>query len=144
MIHRDRSNVKTPRTKQEFARYLREAFDQLQAIHEANSFEEMEIADLVEEVSVTAARFGAGHLIDPPHQVMKPREALVVVGRLLAWAEENPGTYFDSSQAADYLGITGASLYGLVERKRLVPLRGPRRSYRFTRKQLDDYLAKSS
>jgi excisionase family DNA binding protein len=136
--------MKPPRTRQEFTRYLRDGFGQLQAIHEADFFEQVEIADLVEEVSVMAARFGAGHLIDPPHQMMKPREALVVVGRLLAWAEENVGNYFDSSQAADYLGITGASLYTLVERKRLVPLRGPRRTYRFTRKQLDDYLAKSS
>jgi excisionase family DNA binding protein len=137
-------NMKPPRTRQEFTRYLRDTFDQLQAIHEADSFEQVEIADLVEDVSVMAARFGAGHLIDPPHPRMKPRDALVVVGRLLAWTEENRGSYFDSSQAADYLGITGASLYALVERKRLVPLRGPRRTYRFTRKQLDDYLAKSS
>lgn len=134
-------SMKPPRTKQEFTRYLRAAFDRLQAIHEADSFEQMDIAQLVEEVSVTACRFGAGHLIDPPHQAMTPREALVVVGRLLAWSEENLGSFFDSSQAADYLGITGASLYGLVERKRIVPLRGPRRTYRFTRKQLDEYLA---
>ena len=36
------------------------------------------------------------------------------------------------------------SLYGLVERKRLTPLRGPRRTYRFTREQLDHYLAENS
>ena len=49
--------------------------------------------------------------------------------------------YFDSTAAADYLGITEKSLYAIVERKRLTPLRGPRRTYRFTQKQLDDYLA---
>jgi excisionase family DNA binding protein len=52
--------------------------------------------------------------------------------------------YFDSTAAADYLGVTEKSLYGLVERKRLTPLRGPRRTYRFTREQLDHYLAENS
>ncbi len=135
------AKMKQPRTKQEFCRYVRDAFDQLQTIHEADEFEQIDIAAMVEEISIHACRFGAGDLIDPPHDLMTPREALVVVGRLLAWTERNSGDYFDSSQAADYLGITSASLYGLVERKRLVPLRGPRRTYRFTKKQLDHYLA---
>lgn len=135
------TKAKPPRTRQEFTRYLRDAFDQLQAVHEADEFEQIDIAATVEEANIHACRFGAGDLIDPQHSMMKPREALVVIGRLLAWAEGNRGDYFDSSQAADYLGITGASLYGLVERKRLVPLRGPRRTYRFTRNQLDNYLA---
>jgi len=52
--------------------------------------------------------------------------------------------YLDSKQACDYLGITESSLYGLVERKRITPLRGPRRSYRFTKQQLDNYLANNS
>ena len=57
---------------------------------------------------------------------------------------ETKTPYFDSMAAADYLGITDKSLYGLVERKQLTPLRGPRRTYRFSQKQLDDYLAKNS
>lgn len=133
--------MKPPRNRQEFIRYLRDAFDTVEDAHTSDHFEEMSLADLIEEISVMACRFGAGELIDPKHHIMTPRDALVVVGRLLAWAERNPGDHFDSQQAADYLGVTGASLYGLVERKRLVPLRGPRRTYRFTRKQLDNYLA---
>jgi hypothetical protein len=61
--------------------------------------------------------------------------------------ESKPATtspYLDSRQAADYLGITMDSLYGLVEIGRLAPLRGPRRTYRFTPKMLDDYLCHSS
>jgi hypothetical protein len=134
-------NLKSPKTKQEFARYLRDVFVKLEHAHTSDYFEEMNLADLIEDVSVTACRFGAGHLIAPQHHAMKTREALVVVGRLLAWAEQNPGDYFDSRQAADYIGVTIASLYGLVERKRIVPLRGPRRTYRFTKKQLEHYLA---
>lgn len=133
--------LKLPKTRREFIRYLRDVFDELQLAHTTDYFEEMDLAALVEEVSVTACRFGAGHLIDPHHHMMNTRQALIVVGRLLAWAEHDPGDYFDSPQAADYLGITKASLYGLVKRKRIVPLRGPRRTYRFTKKQLDHYLA---
>lgn len=132
---------KLPKTKREFIHYLQDVFDELKDVHTSDCFEEMDLAALIEDVSVVACRFGAGHLIDPYHHIMKTREALVVVGRLLAWAEASPGGYFDSPQAADYLGITKASLYGLVERKRIVPLRGPRRTYRFTKKQLDNYLA---
>ena len=48
--------------------------------------------------------------------------------------------YLDAEAAAAYLGITVSSLYGIVERGHLVPLRGPRRRYRFTKELLDDYL----
>lgn len=48
--------------------------------------------------------------------------------------------YLDAEQAAAYLGITLNSLYGIVERRRLIPVRGPRRRYRFTKELLDNYL----
>jgi excisionase family DNA binding protein len=48
--------------------------------------------------------------------------------------------YLDAEQAAVYLGITVSSLYGIVERRHLKPLRGPRRRYRFTKELLDEYL----
>jgi hypothetical protein len=48
--------------------------------------------------------------------------------------------YLNAEEAAAYLGITKASLYGIVERRRIVPLRGPKRTYRFTKRMLDDYL----
>ncbi len=50
--------------------------------------------------------------------------------------------YLDAEEAAAYLGISIKSLYGIVERGRLVPLRGPRRRYRFTTAMLDEYLAR--
>lgn len=50
--------------------------------------------------------------------------------------------YLDAQGAADYLGISLNSLYGVVERNRLVPLRGPRRRYRFTTEMLDRYLGR--
>ncbi len=51
--------------------------------------------------------------------------------------------YLMAQEAADYLGITIRSLYGQIERRRLIPLRGPRRTYRFTTEMLDDYLARN-
>ncbi len=48
--------------------------------------------------------------------------------------------YMDCEEAADYLGISAKSLYGQVERRQIIPLRGPRRTYRFTPKMLDEYL----
>jgi hypothetical protein len=50
--------------------------------------------------------------------------------------------YLDAEGAAAYLGITLNSLYGVVERVHLTPLRGPRRRYRFTTAMLDDYLGR--
>ena len=136
--------TKPPKTKRDFVRYLRDVFDDLQDAHVSDLFEEISLADLIEEVSATACRFGAGHLIEPFQYMMKTREALAIVGRLLVWAERTTEDHFDRAQAADYLGITAASLYGLVERKRIVPLRGPRRTYRFTKEQLEKYLASNT
>jgi hypothetical protein len=48
--------------------------------------------------------------------------------------------YLDAKGASAYLGITLDSLYGIVERGSLVPLRGPKRRYRFTEAMLDEYL----
>jgi len=48
--------------------------------------------------------------------------------------------YIDSKEAASYLGITVKSLYGQVERGHIKPLRGPKKTYRFTEKMLDEYL----
>lgn len=49
--------------------------------------------------------------------------------------------YLNAAQAADYLGCTTKSLYRQVELGKLTPLRGPKRSYRFTPGMLDQYLA---
>ncbi len=48
--------------------------------------------------------------------------------------------YLNAQEAATYLGINVKSLYGLVERRQLKPLRGPKRVYRFTEEMLDEYL----
>ncbi len=50
--------------------------------------------------------------------------------------------YLDTRKAAAYLGVSLGSLYGIVERGQIRPLRGPRRRYRFTAAMLDEYLGR--
>ena len=47
--------------------------------------------------------------------------------------------FYDAASAAHYLGMSVKQLYRAVEQGRLAPLRGPRRSYRFTKEILDTY-----
>ena len=131
------------RTIEDLRRYLHETFDAIDGWCQHGTpdfYIGLEATELAEEAQRLACRFGCDVPITP---AKTPQEALRAVGRLLSWSDSQC-PYFDSRAACNYLGITEQSLYGLVERKRLVPLRGPRRTYRFTRKQLDDYLANSN
>jgi excisionase family DNA binding protein len=139
--------MQTPKTISDLPRWLREQFETFQhldtfGLPDHGDFDGFEAATLVNECQRVACGFGAP-LVGDEQTVTSIRAGVETLGHLLAWARDRTAAaspYFDSSAACNYLGITGQSLYGLVERKRLVPLRGPRRTYRFTRKQLDDYL----
>ena len=74
-----------------------------------------------------------------PHD-QQPVATAVAAPQAAAVKRSRESPYLDAQQAADYLGITAKSLYGQVERRRIIPLRGPRRTYRFTAKMLDEYL----
>ena len=127
-------------TIEDFRRYLQETFDAIDGWCQhgpPDFYTGLEATELATEAQRMACRFGCDL---PMNTATTPQDALRVVGGLLGWSESRC-PYFDSWAACNYLGITEQSLYGLVERKRLVPLRGPRRTYRFTRKQLDTYLA---
>ena len=77
----------------------------------------------------------------PRVQVAELEEHDSLTGKVRLAAEERPRSpYLGAGEAAEYLGITVSSLYGVVERGHVVPLRGPRRSYRFTESMLDEYL----
>ena len=138
---------KEPRNLTQFLHWLERQFADMEVytrFAEVDFYDKLGIAEMVEQASRLACRFGGGHLIGREQGVLTPREALVILGRLLAWAREQSsqpaGKYLDSQAAADYLGITVKSLYAQVERGRLKPLRGPKRSYRFTSQMLDSYL----
>ena len=55
-------------------------------------------------------------------------------------ADGKASPYLTGEEAASYLGVSLKSLYGIVERRHLIPFRGPRRAYRFTAEMLDAYL----
>lgn len=48
--------------------------------------------------------------------------------------------YLNSEEAAEYIRTSMSSLYGVINRGHIDPLRGPKDSYRFTTRMLDDYL----
>jgi excisionase family DNA binding protein len=137
--------MRTPKHIRELVAYLEERFALLETLdqHEPDCFDQWGVEDLLAQTSRTVCRFG-GPAGKPTGSI---QGAMETVGRQLAWARQQlspQSPYFDTAQACDYLGVTGKSLYALVERGRLTPLRGPRRSYRFTREMLDAYLAQNS
>lgn len=54
-------------------------------------------------------------------------------------APQVPSPYLTATEAAAYLRISRKGLYGLVERRKLLPLPGHRK-YRFTQERLDAFL----
>ena len=136
--------TKPPRNRQEFTRYLRDAFDTVKDAHTSDHVEEFSIADLIEEISVLACRFGAGDLIDPQRHTMTPREALVVVGRLLAWAEQELSPTLDVYELAMRLGCTVRTVWRMEAKGLIPPARRVGRLVRWDREEIEDWLEKQA
>ena len=103
-------------------------------------------AAIVHEAGDHAARAGLADLFERSRSFggyTGPMEAKGFLSECLA-VLQTPSPYLDSRQAAEYLRITVKSLYALVETRQLTPLRGPRRTYRFTPEMLDNYLAETA
>jgi predicted DNA-binding transcriptional regulator AlpA len=80
-----------PRTHRQFRDWLEDTFDDLDPLcqyADPDDFDQMEIAQQVEQASRLACRFGAGDLIESEEPRRTPREALAIVGRLLARMNE--------------------------------------------------------
>jgi excisionase family DNA binding protein len=92
----------------------------------------------LKRVEKALAQVVPGEASQPDALGLVPDSSLHRPDKIPTGAAASP--YLDAEQAAAYLGITMSSLYGIVERRHLVPLRGPRRRYRFTREMLDEYL----
>jgi predicted DNA-binding transcriptional regulator AlpA len=134
--------TKQPKTKRDFARWLQAVFDDLKDARDADFYEQMEIAQMVEEASVWASRFGAGHLIDQERPMVSPRDALTVIGRLLAWAEkeENSAT-LDVYELAKLLGCHHRTIWR-HEGKGLIPeARRIGGIVRWDRTEIEEWLA---
>ena len=102
-----------------------------------------EAQDLVVEAGEAMLSAGRMELYKESRQpISSAHDARAFLGKCLTPEPQATSPYFDSKQAAAYIGITVKSLYGLVERGQLKPLRGPRRTYRFRPEMLDKYLGK--
>ncbi len=91
------------------------------------------------------ARFGAGDLIGPQRHIMTPREALVVVGRLLAWVEkELRSPTLDVHEMAVQMGCNERTVWRW-EAKGLIPAaRRVGRLVRWDRYEVENWLEKQA
>jgi predicted DNA-binding transcriptional regulator AlpA len=104
---------------------LREQFDVLEALVEHGApdfYTGIEVAELVEQAQRLACRFGAGHLIGNPSPTPTPIQALAVVGRLLAWAEQgDPPDLLAVREVADKLGTSSRSVWRMLSAGQIPP-----------------------
>jgi predicted DNA-binding transcriptional regulator AlpA len=108
--------MQAPKSKKAFRRWLCERFDEIEAICEFGQpdfYESLDIAALVGQACRYACRWGAGHLIGSEHPTMTPRQALVVIGRLLAWSGQpnHQPDLLSVSQVAEKLGLSVRSVW---------------------------------
>ncbi len=106
-----------PKNKTAYRRWLREQYDAIEALveyGEPDFFTGLEIAEMIEQASRLACRFGAGHLIgnSPP---TTPLEALAVLGRLLAW-QPDPPDLLSVEEVAGRLGTSVRSVWRMRSR----------------------------
>ena len=87
----NRMSKSEPRTPRQFRDWLEDTFDDLEPLcqyADPDDFDQMEVAQQVEQASRLACRFGAGDLIEPEKPMRTPRDAMAIVGRLLARMNE--------------------------------------------------------
>lgn len=117
--------MKSPTNKSAFRRWLREQFEVLEALvqyGEPDFYTGIEVADLVEHAQRLACRFGAGNLIgdEPPRPT--PLQALAVVGRFLAWAEQGDAPDLLSvREVAAKLGTSSRSVWRMLSARQIPP-----------------------
>ena len=110
--------MKHPTNKTAFRRWLREQFEVIEVLVEHGApdfYTGIEIADLVEQAQRIACRFGAGHLIGDELPTPTPRQALAVIGRLLAWAEQgDPPDLLSVREVAGKLGTSSRTVWRMA------------------------------
>lgn len=117
--------MKNPANKTAFRRWLCERFDVLEALvqhGEPDFYTGIEVADLVEEAQRLACRFGAGNLIGDERPRPTPMQALAVLGRLLAWAEQGePPDLLSVRDVAAKLGTSSRSVWRMLSAGQIPP-----------------------
>jgi len=107
------------KSKKAFRRWLQTQFDEIETLCELGEpdfFNQLDMATLVGQACRWACRYGAGDLIGSEQPTMTPRQALVVIGRLLAWSEQpdHPPDLLSAHQVAEKLGLSVRSVWRMT------------------------------
>ena len=107
------------KSKKAFRRWLCERFDEIEAICELGPpdfYESLDMAATVDQACRYASRLGGGDLIGTEQTMMTPRQALVVIGRLLAWSEQpdHQPDLLSAHQVAERLGLSVRSVWRMA------------------------------
>jgi len=109
--------MQTPKSKAAYRRWLRQQFDILEALDsiEPDFYDMLDIAALVGQACRYACRFGGGDMIGTEQPTVTPLQALAVLGRLLAWAEQsNPPDLLSVRDVAAKLGASSRSVWRML------------------------------
>ncbi len=109
--------MQSPKSKAAYRRWLRQQFDILEALDSTDPdfYDMLDTAALMAQACRYACRFGGGHLIGDELPMATPREALAVVGRLLAWAEQgDPPDLLSVRDVAAKLGTSSRSVWRML------------------------------
>lgn len=116
-----------PRTFPQFLRWLQGEFDDMETCAryaEPDYFEQLQIGETVEQACRLACRFGGGHLIGREQGILTPRDALVILGRLLAWAREQssqPAALLSADEVGRLLGVSTRSVWRMLSAGEIPP-----------------------
>ncbi|HUY90660.1 MAG TPA: helix-turn-helix domain-containing protein [Pirellulales bacterium] len=116
-----------PKTLAQYLKWLQATFDDMEIYTrhaEPDFFEQLQIGETVEQACRLTCRLGGGHLIGKERGVMTPREALVILGRLLAWAREQssqPAALLSAEEVGRLLGISTRTVWRMLSAGEIPP-----------------------
>lgn len=111
---------KEPKTFPQYLRWLRSAFADMERYAryaEVDFYEKLGIADTIEQASRLACRFGGGHLLEEERGLRTPREAMAILGKFLAWAQEQssqPAALLSAEEVGRLLGVSTRTIWRML------------------------------
>lgn len=111
---------KEPKTNKQFRNWLEDIFDELQFLcryAEPDFFDQLGVAEVVEEAYRHACRFGAGHLIPKEATLLTPREGMAVVGQLLTWTKSQikcSAELISAAEVGELLGVSARTVWRML------------------------------